>query len=580
MADTKHNYRIRLAAENGKQVVTELNSIGASGEKNFQRVETAATRADTRMNIMARSILTRVVPALSAGAFLSAVRNGVKELGDLNDQAERLGVTAETLQLSKLLGEEVNVDGAQALEYFVQQIGQAQQGLGKLLPVLEHYNIAVRDSSGNNRTSGAILRDLADVLNRTSEAQERLFIGRRAFGSENAGFVDALKRGSDGLEAFRQKAIEAGLVVREDLVKAADEFDTAWNRALLRSQVYFKSWTIYALQSMQTVADSLTNISLRLGAQMMGGPMGKVLEDAARGPQASLPSDRYSTIAELSMPTSTIPPASGTLADDDKAEKAAEQHAKRVQEVIKDLQQRNAQLQRGADLQSIYNDALGITNKEQELWNQLNKAGVDLGSQQGQAIEGLVNQWYEVTEAQRQSRKEVERFIGTFEDLGDAAGTALEDIVVDGKDAGDALNNLAKEVERIFFRAFVTKPLTDFFTNISGDIFKSFGGFRAEGGPVSAGRSYIVGERGPELFSPSRGGTIIPNGMGGGTQVAVQVVNNLGVQAQTTTRRKRTGSREDITVTLDALVAQKVADPDSRTYGALRGGGPGMVRRG
>ena len=33
---------------------------------------------------------------------------------------------------------------------------------------------------------------------------------------------------------------------------------------------------------------------------------------------------------------------------------------------------------------------------------------------------------------------------------------------------------------------------------------------RAHGGPVAAGRSYIVGERGPELFVPSSGGRIEP----------------------------------------------------------------------
>ena len=47
--------------------------------------------------------------------------------------------------------------------------------------------------------------------------------------------------------------------------------------------------------------------------------------------------------------------------------------------------------------------------------------------------------------------------------------------------------------------------------------------FRANGGPVSAGGSYIVGEKGPEMFTPSRSGTIIPNNAMGG------VVNNIVV---------------------------------------------------
>ena len=37
------------------------------------------------------------------------------------------------------------------------------------------------------------------------------------------------------------------------------------------------------------------------------------------------------------------------------------------------------------------------------------------------------------------------------------------------------------------------------------------GGRRALGGPVSAGSSYLVGERGPELFSPSQSGRILSN---------------------------------------------------------------------
>lgn len=40
-------------------------------------------------------------------------------------------------------------------------------------------------------------------------------------------------------------------------------------------------------------------------------------------------------------------------------------------------------------------------------------------------------------------------------------------------------------------------------------------GARALGGPVSRGKNYIVGENGPEVFSPDTSGTIIPNGGGG-----------------------------------------------------------------
>ena len=47
--------------------------------------------------------------------------------------------------------------------------------------------------------------------------------------------------------------------------------------------------------------------------------------------------------------------------------------------------------------------------------------------------------------------------------------------------------------------------------------------FRANGGPVRAGRSYIVGERGPEVFTPGVSGGITPNHAMGGANVTVNV---------------------------------------------------------
>jgi|688.fasta_scaffold239911_2 hypothetical protein len=49
-------------------------------------------------------------------------------------------------------------------------------------------------------------------------------------------------------------------------------------------------------------------------------------------------------------------------------------------------------------------------------------------------------------------------------------------------------------------------------------------GTRANGGPVMGGGTYLVGERGPELFTPSSSGNITPNGgFGGGANITVNV---------------------------------------------------------
>ena len=75
------------------------------------------------------------------------------------------------------------------------------------------------------------------------------------------------------------------------------------------------------------------------------------------------------------------------------------------------------------------------------------------------------------------------------------------------------------------------------FGNVGGTFEKGSGLigalFKANGGPVKAGGSYIVGERGPEMFSPGVSGTITPNhALGGSTNNIIVNVDASGSSVQ------------------------------------------------
>jgi hypothetical protein len=105
--------------------------------------------------------------------------------------------------------------------------------------------------------------------------------------------------------------------------------------------------------------------------------------------------------------------------------------------------------------------------------------------------------------------------------------------------------NFANMLADMALRAAVSQVFKTIFGAISGDVTAAAvpaGGFnagiganglgwltpRAGGGPVSAGQSYVVGERGPELFVPTAAGNIVPNGAngGGGDSITVNVDMN------------------------------------------------------
>jgi hypothetical protein len=47
--------------------------------------------------------------------------------------------------------------------------------------------------------------------------------------------------------------------------------------------------------------------------------------------------------------------------------------------------------------------------------------------------------------------------------------------------------------------------------------------FRSDGGSVTSGTPYVVGEKGAELFVPNSSGTIIPNKAMGGSNINITV---------------------------------------------------------
>jgi phage-related minor tail protein len=63
-------------------------------------------------------------------------------------------------------------------------------------------------------------------------------------------------------------------------------------------------------------------------------------------------------------------------------------------------------------------------------------------------------------------------------------------------------------------------------SNAYNSVSSAVSGKRASGGSVGSGQTYLVGENGPELFTPNQSGYITPNGGFGGSPIVVYVTGN------------------------------------------------------
>ena len=130
----------------------------------------------------------------------------------------------------------------------------------------------------------------------------------------------------------------------------------------------------------------------------------------------------------------------------------------------------------------------------------------------------------------------------TFESATQKLSDDLAQALIDGQGAGDAFKNyfksLVKDIIAQAIRLAVIQPILSSIFGVQFGAGGSITGFsggifgKANGGPVSANKPYLVGERGPELFTPGSSGSITPNGeFGGGSTTIINNITAMDTQS-------------------------------------------------
>ena len=129
-------------------------------------------------------------------------------------------------------------------------------------------------------------------------------------------------------------------------------------------------------------------------------------------------------------------------------------------------------------------------------------------------------------EISRIARDEIAPAALFIEDAFSGAARAIErDLARAARSGSLSLKSLARSIvndlKRVAIDSFIRKPIEGLlFSALSGAFGGGHSGGRAAGGFVAAGASYLVGERGPEFFTPGVSGTI---GRAGAAPVNVSI---------------------------------------------------------
>ena len=152
-----------------------------------------------------------------------------------------------------------------------------------------------------------------------------------------------------------------------------------------------------------------------------------------------------------------------------------------------------------------------------------------------QAIQDAVKNYESAAEAARAQQKALETTRAIQQGVSRAiqeVSDGIFDSISGARSLGEAFRDTARQVLRLVSNLLLVRSITTLIGKAFPSLFSVPG--KAAGGPVTAGKAYVVGERGPELFIPRESGQIIPNNKAssGGTSVGgVTVVNNFNIQS-------------------------------------------------
>lgn len=388
------------------------------------------------------------------------IRKSIESVGAIAETADKIGLTAEQLQelnFAAMQNASTSEAMTQGMTKFAQSVGEARAGTGEFKDTVKQYGIQLTDANGKTRSLYDILLDLSDVMAKVKDPAERARIATDAFGRAGRDLVTVLSLGRDGFAEFAQKARDLGYVLDNDTAKKAQEINDRFNALADTIGNKLKKAIVEAADALDRFltgrssfawGDDLEKVRARIaeiraeiaalgnvsGFDVAGQrKLGKLRDEISELERMDAPATLariQAEIAKLESDGATTGKARGkrTARDEELAQLIVREQllkdaiaARQKQEakdaapaeiaapIDKDVESKAKKI--ASVIQSLQLDYanLGRSARDAFVATQLDRAGVDAASEQGQAIRDLAGAYYDAKQAAEELDKEIEQ---------------------------------------------------------------------------------------------------------------------------------------------------------------------------
>lgn len=530
---------IKKAVDNADQLNKLSQSVGLTVEE-LGKLRYAGELSDVSLEELGKS-LVKLSKAMSEVA--------AKGTGPAAEAFKALGVSVTnsdgTMKSSGVVLEEIADkfatyrDGANKTALAVAIFGRAG---ANMIPMLNQGSAALREAGQEAQQFGLIIdkqtavasENFNDNLTRLGKVSEGVSVQLAArlspaMAQISSEFVDAAKNSQTLI------AISSGLEVA------------------MKSLATAVLGAVYAYKQFTTYFKAVLDAALKVAGGDFAGAFDTLKQGLADASQTA--AETYQSFQRLW----TAPDTSGVVgALNEYIVKAKE--AQLIGQQFLDAQKRDAPALSGggaAKTDALQNYLSGIEKRKAALTAELQTIGLSEAAQESlriklEALTIAKEKDITVSDAMRMKIEQTSQSFGALaQAVQDArerwefisgsintVASGLTDVLMGAKTAKEAFRDMAVSIIRDFTQMIIKAQLFRLVSSFipgggaaatGANLLTAVAGARAAGGPVSSGSSYLVGEMGPELFTPSRAGQIIPNseldGAGSGRS-PIQMTNN------------------------------------------------------
>ena len=256
-------------APNASETVDQQNALKreiiatTASLKDYQKELSQSNVTLTKMKNISADVAakTKRLSMAAAGvgaALLGNAYNAAKTADDLNTLAKQYGVTTAQIQKMNFAQDTIDV----STEDMLASMSKLTKQMGAESAVFDQLGVSITDMSGNYRSAEDVWYDTLEALSKITNETERDIIAQELFGKSAAELAGIIDDGGAALRAMGDEAESMGLILSQDALDSANQFNDAIDRLkATASQAFLEAGASLAESLIPALESLVENVS-------------------------------------------------------------------------------------------------------------------------------------------------------------------------------------------------------------------------------------------------------------------------------------------------------------------------------